>query len=139
MPLPCSAEPNSTGAPARLELYGSTRVAYRDLVGRADALPAGSWAFVVSSRDAGLTFPLPGSQGRLCLGGTIGRHNGPGQVQRTGQDGVLVWVLDPAAIPTPTGPIAIQPGETWRFQVWYRDANPSATSNLTDAVGVLFG
>ena len=30
------------------------------------------------------------------------------------------------------------PGQTWNFQAWYRDANPTVTSNFTDAVGITF-
>ena len=34
--------------------------------------------------------------------------------------------------------LAVQPGETRTFQVWYRDADPAPTSVLTDAVSVTF-
>jgi hypothetical protein len=30
------------------------------------------------------------------------------------------------------------PGETWYFQAWHRDANPTLTSNFTDAVSITF-
>jgi hypothetical protein len=33
---------------------------------------------------------------------------------------------------------AVQPGETWNFTCWYRDANPTPTSNFTDGVSVVF-
>ncbi|MEZ6014627.1 MAG: hypothetical protein R3F49_05910 [Planctomycetota bacterium] len=132
----CSAEPNSLGAPATLAAYGSLDVTQRDLALRAQGLPDGSWSFVISAPSAGVTFPLPGSQGRLCLGAAIGAHYGPGEVQRADASGALVWVLDPGALPTPTGTTAALPGDTWHFQVWYRDANPSATSNLTEARAV---
>ena len=29
-------------------------------------------------------------------------------------------------------------GETWNFTTWYRDVNPTPTSNFTDAISVLF-
>ncbi|MCP4035984.1 MAG: hypothetical protein GY733_03545 [bacterium] len=32
---------------------------------------------------------------------------------------------------------AVQPGDTWNFQCWYRDNNPGPTSNFTDAVTVV--
>ena len=39
----------------------------------------------------------------------------------------------------PADPVlAARPGDTWTFQAWYRDANPTPTSNLTDAVAVTF-
>ena len=34
--------------------------------------------------------------------------------------------------------VAIQPGETWNFQLWYRDNNPQTTSNFTDAISIFF-
>ena len=32
----------------------------------------------------------------------------------------------------------IQPGNTWNFQLWFRDQNPGTTSNTTDGVSILF-
>ena len=34
--------------------------------------------------------------------------------------------------------IAIQSGETWNFQAWFRDSNPTATSNFTDGLEIQF-
>ena len=33
---------------------------------------------------------------------------------------------------------AVAAGETWHFQGWFRDADPTATSNFTDAVAITF-
>ena len=33
---------------------------------------------------------------------------------------------------------AILPGETWYFQAWFRDKNPAATSNFSDAIAIAF-
>lgn len=74
----------------------------------------------------------PGSNGVLCLGGAIGRyslliHN----TTRTENMGIIV---DRNALPV--NPVrAILPGETWRFQAWFRDG---ASSNFSDAVAVQF-
>ena len=39
----------------------------------------------------------------------------------------------------PTTPVsAVQAGETWNFQAWYRDVNPMPTSNFTDAIQLPF-
>ena len=46
--------------------------------------------------------------------------------------------LDLLNTPTPAGPVAILPGETWYFTAWFRDSNPGPTSNFTDAVSILF-
>ena len=44
-----------------------------------------------------------------------------------------------ASTPTPTGPVAVVAGDTWRFQAWHRDtAGGVATSNFTDGVAVTF-
>jgi hypothetical protein len=37
---------------------------------------------------------------------------------------------------TPT--VGVAPGESWSFQAWYRDNNPTPTSNFTDASTVTF-
>ena len=34
--------------------------------------------------------------------------------------------------------IAVMPGDTWNFVAWYRDVNPSNTSNFTDGLSVTF-
>ncbi len=44
--------------------------------------------------------------------------------------------LDLTSVPTPTAFVAVQPGDTWNFQAWYRDAG--GTNNFTDAVAVTF-
>ena len=76
----------------------------------------------------------PGSQGVICLSGNIGRFNAPSQIIQGPSDSIQV---DLTAIPVnPT--TAVQPGETWNFQCWYRDNNPGPTSNFTDAVSVTF-
>jgi hypothetical protein len=34
--------------------------------------------------------------------------------------------------------VAVLAGETWNFQAWYRDLNPTTTSNFTNAVSIAF-
>jgi hypothetical protein len=46
--------------------------------------------------------PQPGSLGVLCLGGSIGRYVGPGQIQNTGGTGAFCLLLDLTQTPTPT-------------------------------------
>jgi len=41
-------------------------------------------------------------------------------------------------IPNVPTAVAIQPGETWSFQPWYRDANPAITSNFSDRLTITF-
>ena len=68
------------------------------------------------------------SQGYLCLGGAIGRHNQPGLAQPGPSFSIN---LDLNAIPTPIAFVAVLPGETWYFQAWYRD---SGSNNFTNGV-----
>ena len=132
------AASNSSGQPATLEVFGSAAPADGLLALQARGLPVGQFAYFLASQDAGLVVGPGGSQGTLCLGGAIGRYNLPGQILNTGAACADTLVLDPAQTPTPSGPTSIQVGQTWRFQCWYRDANPGPTSNFSDAVEVLF-
>ena len=68
----------------------------------------------------------------------MGRYNRPGQIISSGPTGSILFPIDLTAIPTPTGLVPALSGETWNFQAWYRDVNPTATSNFTDAVSVTF-
>ena len=36
------------------------------------------------------------------------------------------------------GTASVASGETWYFQCWYRDLNPSNANNFTDAVAISF-
>lgn len=129
--------PNSTGLPGALVLLGREAVAQNDLTLVATSLPPQTFGFFVASRDQAPPVVLAGSQGRLCLGGAIGRSVGGG-VQQASAGGVFSTAVDLQAMAQPGGPVAVQPGETWTFQAWHRDANPGTTSNLTSAKYVTF-
>ncbi len=129
---------NSTGAPAAILALGSEVVASNDLTMTVSGLPPNTFAMFVTSQTQGYAFPVPGSQGALCVTGFPGRFNRPGQIQSSGSSGSLVFPVDLTSLPTPIGFTAAQPGDTWNFQAWYRDANPTVTSNFTDAVGITF-
>ena len=80
-----------------------------------------------------------GSQGVLCLGGSIGRYVGPGQIKNTGAIGAFSLALDLTQTPTPIGFVAIAAGETWHFTTWHRDAvGGVATSNFTNGLSIAF-
>ena len=57
----------------------------------------------------------------------------------SGSEGRIEVPIDLTAIPI-TPPTAILPGETWRFQCWFRDQLlfGVTSSNFTDAVRVTF-
>ncbi len=126
---------NSTGLPAIITAIGSLDVLLNDFALNGNQLPMGQFGYFLTSQTQGFV-PFPGgSQGVLCLSGTIGRPAGP--VFNSGADGVGSVQVDLTLLPL-TPPVAAMPGETWNFQAWYRDVNPAPTSNFTDAVAVTF-
>ncbi|MDA1263533.1 MAG: hypothetical protein O2816_00470 [Planctomycetota bacterium] len=130
------AVPNSTGQPARINGTGTASVAWNQLSLTASQLPHWKFGYFLNSQSAGSVIP-PGSEGVLCLSGHIGRHTA--QIQNSGEAGSISIDLDLNALPRPSGgPHAVLPGETWRFQAWFRDKNPVDTSNFTDALAVQF-
>ena len=98
-------------------------------------LPPGTFAYAVMSQTTTITVGPGGSAGTLCLGGQLGRFvQNLGQASATGR---LAIALDLSSVPPPLPP-AVGAGETWWFQVWYRDNDPLPTSNFTPAIGVEF-
>jgi len=128
---------NSSAGPASLRVWGQSSVAANDVRLVATGLPLGSFGFFLASRTQGNVVQPGGSQGVLCLGGAIGRYVGAGQVVNSGFTGNCALDIDLTQMPTPTGHVAAQAGQTWNFTAWFRDANPASTSNFTDAVAVL--
>jgi hypothetical protein len=132
------AEYNSTGQSGVLVAIGSNVVGSNDVTLQASHLPRNSFGYMLTSRTSQIVPHVPNSQGRLCLGGSIGRFVGLGQILNSGVTGAFSLVIDLQTMPQPSGSVAVQAGETWHFQAWYRDANPSPTSNFTDAFSVTF-
>ncbi|MEM9802815.1 MAG: hypothetical protein AAGA20_20995 [Planctomycetota bacterium] len=135
----CNAAPNSTGQTARMSATGSPVVAQNDVTIACDRMPVNAFAFFLTSQVQGFVMNPGGSAGNLCLGGQIGRFVGPGQILSTGLAGMVSLDLDLSQLPSPTGPIAVQPGDTWNFTAWFRDTGPSgATSNFGDGLSIDF-
>jgi hypothetical protein len=133
------AVPNSTGSSGGISATGSQAVAANNVTLEASSLPLNSFGFFLTSRTQGMVNQPGGSQGVLCLGGSIGRYVGPGQIQNSGASGSFSLVIDLAATPTPTGFVQVVAGETWNFQSWHRDAvGGTATSNFTDGLAIPF-
>lgn len=131
----CQANINSTGGVGTMASPGSFRVADNafDLV--ASGLPAAQFAFFVASRTPGFVTNPGGSQGNLCLSGSLIRFNM--QVGQTSAAGEFNQSLDLTSFPTmPSGPVLA--GDTWHFQLWHRDMNPQPTSNFTEGLAVTF-
>ncbi|MCP3916816.1 MAG: hypothetical protein GY711_14770 [bacterium] len=124
---------NSTGSPAVIAATGSGAAIENDLTLIASQLPPGQFGYFLAGQTQGFVTP-PASQGNLCLSGDIGRLDEPSQIIQGPSGSVQVDLTD-----IPVNPAtAVQPGETWNFQCWYRDSNPGSTSNFTDAAAVTF-
>lgn len=132
----CSpANVNSSGNPAAISAMGSVDVIDNNVTLSAVDLPANQFGMFVNSMSTGFVTP-PGSQGNLCLSGQIGRHNQ--NILNSGATGEFSLALDLTNVPQPLGPVAIQAGETWHWQAWFRDLNPGSTSNFTDGIMITF-
>jgi len=127
---------NSSGLPGIITAHGSSVVSANYVTLIASQLPTDEFGHFLNSQTQGFVANPGGSQGNLCLGGSIGRHLST--LASTGAAGELTAALDLTQLPTPGGPYAVLPGETWNFQVWFRDHNPGPTSNFTDAVSIAF-
>lgn len=129
----CGGAQNSTGAVAELEVGGSDRVEENRLVLSVGGLPAGTFTLFALSRSEAFVPGAGGSQGDLCLGGRIGRFVAPGQIQAASPMGRLFLGIDLEALPFAGSASVAMAGERLYFQGWYRDFNPSPTSNFTSA------
>jgi hypothetical protein len=129
---------NSTIYPAGLSASGSNEVSADDLSLLASQMPHNTFGYFLTSQTQGFVTGFSGSQGNLCLGGAMGRFNSAGQVKNSGATGSFTLPVQLTSMPQPLGSVVVQPGETWNFQAWYRDWNPSNTSNLTDAIAITF-
>ena len=135
----CGSVVNSTGQPALLSAVGSALAANNDVTLEANDLPLNSAGFFLTSPTQGFVPNPGGSQGNLCLFGSIGRYVGPGQIQDSGASGTIALSLDLTQHPTPTGFVTVMPGQTWNFQAWYRDSvMGNATSNFTNGLEIAF-
>jgi hypothetical protein len=147
-PVICApGAPNSTGQAGTVVASGSTQVIDDDLTLEARQLPPGSFAFFITSRTVVPPVSMPGgSQGFLCLGGSVGRFQS--QVGPVSAAGVYRISTDVSAgsqrfslssFPQPNGTVPVMAGETWSFQCWHRDvAGGAATSNFSAGVSLTF-
>jgi len=124
---------NSTGSAAFMTARGSTLTSANDVQLYADSLPANRFGYFLASKSQAFIAGPGGSQGNLCLGSPLGRF--ASQVQNSGANGAFDIAIDLTNIPNFGAVVA---GETWSFQCWYRDVNPTSTSNFTDGLEVVF-
>lgn len=132
----CDAIPNSTGnISVMTPVAGTADTQYGYLLVQCYGLPANKFGYALCSANQGNILMPPGSEGRLCLGGPIGRF--VSQVQSSGPSGFIYTEVEMDNLPLGGG-TAIQPGESWNFQTWHRDNNPTATSNFSRAMTIEF-
>ncbi len=120
---------------AWIDATGSQTLSDDTVLLMAQGLPFNQFGYFLGSKATGHIANPGGSQGDLCLAGNIGRFvNSAGS---SGTSGSIQITVDLAAIPTHP-PSSVMVGETWYFQAWYRDVNPTPTSNFTNVVGLTF-
>lgn len=128
---------NSSGQSGVIGGWGKLTAAKNDVRLDATGLPKGQFGIFLVGPQTGFTSNYGGGQGILCLApGTFGAYIAG--IQNSGSNGAFSLQLDLDQTPTPSGNVAIQAGETWNFQAWYRDRNPTTTTNFTDAVSITF-
>ncbi|MCP4166120.1 MAG: hypothetical protein GY759_09535 [Chloroflexi bacterium] len=130
--LVCDGQTNSTGNAATMEISGSRKTEFGHLRLRVNSLPVGFAGYALAGRASTLVPNAGGSMGNLCVGGQLARLKD--QVQLSDASGQIDVGVPMGQMPTE--PVsAIAAGETWYFQMWYRDG---AASNFSDAVSVVF-
>ncbi|MEL6905813.1 MAG: FG-GAP-like repeat-containing protein, partial [Planctomycetota bacterium] len=130
---------NSTGRFGRMGMSGSDVASEGRSTLHAWDLPQQSFGLFATSRTLASVGVVPGSVGRLCLGGTIGRFVAPGQIQGSGWSGSFTLEIDPGALPQGGTAAPAVAGESWYFQAWHRDVVGGAqTSNFTEGLEVVW-
>ena len=133
----CSPRSSTPAPSGRIDLSGSAVAADNDLTLTGSFLPTSQFCYFVASQSQA-SIPNPGgSMGVLCLGSPIARFKN--QIQNTGATGSASIAVDLTNVPLPPAfGYAVQPGETWNWQLWYRDVLIGPTSNFTDAISLTF-
>ena len=117
--------------------FGSTEASKNAVTLTASQLPMNVFGYFLNSDVKDFKAFAGGSQGNLCLGGSIGRH--AKQIANSGAAGELVIDVDLTALPRPNGTHSVVAGETWNFQAWFRDKTGGVpTSNFTDGIEIVF-
>lgn len=130
--------PNSSGNSGSMSAAGSTAVSENNVTLMASGLPVGQFGIFVTSRMQGFSMGAGGtSNGNLCLGGTLGRFNAPGQILNSGGAGAFQLALDLTSIPEGGSFASVSAGESWNFQAWHRDG-AGLGSNFTDGIEITF-
>ena len=133
--LGCVSAVNSTGAVSELGALGSLNIETNRLVLLNTQLPPAAPALMLASQLDGFQ-AIPGTEGPLCLGAPFLRLLGHQAVSRP--DGTLAtWVqlTTESGLPASDG-LYVQAGETWFFQLWYRDSLGTTGTNTSNSMSV---
>ncbi|MGD2016640.1 MAG: hypothetical protein PVJ89_00875 [Planctomycetota bacterium] len=133
----CTAVPNSTGVASSI-IASNVDLTLRTMDLEGVNITPNAFGYFLASLNSGFVPNAGGSQGNLCLSGSIGRGVGGG-ILFSGTGGTFSTVVDLDQIPTPTGSTSVMSGDRWHFQGWHRDSVLGfATSNFTDGVWVQY-
>ncbi len=121
--------------PALMGATGSELAFANDVTLNASMLPTNQFGYFLTSQTSGFIANPGGSQGNLCLGGKMGRYSA--FLKNSGSAGSFQLTLDLTKMPPPVQS-SVLPGDTWHFVAWFRDKNPTNTSNFTDGLAILF-
>ena len=132
----CMGNTHSGGQVGQIRGTGSSAVADNNLTLIADDLPVNQFGFFITSLTESFVANPAGSQGNLCLGGSLGRYNQ--MILFSGPQGMFFLNLDLPNTPSASGSVPVLAGETRSFQAWFRDVNPTPTSNFTRGLRVTF-
>ncbi len=126
-------ETNSTGGRATLSAFGGAVIDHNCLTFQANGLPPNQFGYFLMSLSQGFVPLFGGSEGNLHLALPIVRFSS--DILTSDINGSAVFEPDLSALPQGT---MFQPGETWNFQIWFRDTNPGLTSNTSNGLAVTF-
>ncbi len=126
-------EANSSGSMASLIAKGSTVVDHNCLALETTGLPAGRFGYFLMSLTQGFVPLFGGSAGNLHLAVPIVRFSG--DILLSDAAGEVSFTPDLANLPQGT---VFQSGETWNFQMWFRDVDPGPTSNTSNGLAITF-
>ena len=129
----CSAASNSTGGPA---VISAVEAPQPEQLPRADLreMPNSQFSYFICGQASGF-IAGPGGSGQPLHPRPTGALPEPDPEHRHDRFSVDHGRPDL----DPRDPVvAVQPGDTWFFQAWYRDNNPTPTSNFSDGIQIDF-
>lgn len=129
----CTGVANTTGLPAELRAIGSAVASVGVVTLEGTNLPQGSGAVLFVGPLQGFTVNPGGSLGNLCISGSAQRL-AQGPADAAGRWKATVELALPGAL----GALAVLPGESRHFQLWYRQPGAPPMSNFSSGARVDF-